>query len=272
LPVIRGDGPDRYLHARNLPWLSDAVSRSHPSPFEIGRSWAARLLDSGSLQGCGDVRLYPYRDAIWSVRLLFSPPVPCMASQSSSAHIGNLRPIQSADFSAIYAASGHHPPKISFSDDFLEMTCIGIRLDYIDGLGGVHEVRREPEDLIQSTAPGNIPLPGKVVVPHDTTALDIRNRCSLLMDAISRCLVLDRKDRYLQYPAPRDKFSREFRILCQAAVRSSEGVHGTFADWFNRNQSLLIRGRTLKESVLQGGDSAKSDGILSKLRVGPQMH
>ena len=84
----------------------------------------------------------------WSIHLLRTPPVPCMASQSSSAHIGNFRPVESADFSAIYAASGHHLPKISLSDDFLEMTCTGICLNYIDGLGGVHQERRAPEDLI----------------------------------------------------------------------------------------------------------------------------
>jgi len=187
----------------------------------------------------------------WSVRLSFSPPVPCMASVGT--HIGNMRPPSSGDSSTAYAACGDRLPLVAFSDNLREMTCSGALLGYIDGLGGVQEVRRSPEDGVQSTAPANIRSSGPSAGPKTTASATVDRECSLIVDAITRCLVLDRADRYLLHPAPTGAFSEDFRLLCRRAARDPRVVFPTFATWFEQNRNLLIRGHELEGLVL--GDS-----------------
>ncbi|KAK0656997.1 heterokaryon incompatibility protein-domain-containing protein [Cercophora newfieldiana] len=181
----------------------------------------------------------------WSIELLHSGPVPSMASQSARAHIGNLRPMHSIDFSCMYAACGSMGPRVRFSEDLLGMTCGGILVDRVDGLGGVRQVSQDAVHSAQSTSAVNARPPDGGVESHRNQATS-----TFLWGQIPCCLVLDRKDRYLRHRAPLLDFSRQFKTLCQLAVsQPAESVPVPFMEWFQRNKDLLIRGITLEEAI-----------------------
>jgi len=202
----------------------------------------------------------------WSIRLLHSGPVPCMASQSSRTHIGNFRPLHSMDSSAKYAASGEMgPANVSFSGDMFDMTCCGIVLDQVDGLGGVRQVRQDPLGLVQSTSVANARSRQGF---QWTTEEDIS---SIVWDKVPRCMVLDRHDRYLRHPAPVADFSRQFMILCQVAMQKPEAMYPPMAEWLEDNKHLLIHGTTLEEAIMRCGRGSVEEQpfyvkALSKLR------
>ena len=140
--------------------------------------------------------------------------VPLMASQSARTHIGNFRPLLNPPMpapytTAPYAAAGTSLPEITFSDDFRVLTCNAILIDHIDGLGGIEA---DSQSCVQSTSLINsrITMEADVEPVHSiqiSSDLD-----STLTDDIARSLVLDREDRYLSYPAPVERFRREFKI------------------------------------------------------------
>jgi hypothetical protein len=180
------------------------------------------------------------------------PPV--MASQSARGHIGNFRPIDRLSFKAAYAAAGVSLPQVIISTDLRTLTCQGIFVDGIDGIGGLkepfihwtgEEVYVEQEyPCVQSTSSKyyyNEPNDG--VSTSDT--LDADNQFHLL-ESIARCLVLDREDRYLCNSAPRGRFSSYFQGICLAAMETPKEVHALFLDWFQRNRTLRIQGRPLE--------------------------
>jgi hypothetical protein len=100
--------------------------------------------------------------------------VPVMASQSARPHIGNFRPLDKiplGDNPAFYASAGTTLPDVRFSDDLRLLSCKGILVDYVDGIGGLKLARRdwagstedpwkdsdwEVHDYINSTSPANI--------------------------------------------------------------------------------------------------------------------
>jgi len=188
--------------------------------------------------------------------------VPLMVSQSGRGHIANFRPILSQKplvSPPVYAAAGQEPPQVAFSDDFLQITCKGILIDHIDGLGGVQHQDGELVDssadpnLIQSEAPANLPSPsGQAKAPDDRTTL---------LTSIVRSLVLSRGDRYLSKPFPLAPFLHDLEYLASASFSSSSSTthhqndppsfaSRRFLPWFTLNKSLLIRGHTL-ESLCQ---------------------
>jgi hypothetical protein len=186
----------------------------------------------------------------WSVKLLHSGPVPCMASQSARAHIGNFRPMHSIDYSAVYAAYGSMGPNVCFSDNLREMTCGGVLIDHIDGLGGVRQVRKAPRDMVQSTSALNTgSQDGSMAYKPITT----EGAGTLIWSQLPLCLVLDRKDRYLRHPAPLLEFSRQFKALCRALARKTEtALPRPFTEWFQLTKDLLIRGVTVEKAALVG--------------------
>ncbi|KAK0632706.1 heterokaryon incompatibility protein-domain-containing protein [Immersiella caudata] len=188
----------------------------------------------------------------WSIQLLHSGPVPCMASQSARTHVGNFRPMHSIDFSAIYAAFGGMGPDVRFSDNLREMICGGILLDRVDGLAGVKQVRKAPVDLVQSTSAANVGSPDASARSQPTP----KGIGDLIWRQVPRCLVLDRKDRYLRHPAPILDFSSQFRSLCQAIVtKGKETLPIPFKEWFQLTKDLAIRGVTLQEATRTLGNS-----------------
>ncbi|KAK3681680.1 hypothetical protein B0T22DRAFT_472645 [Podospora appendiculata] len=203
----------------------------------------------------------------WSLRRRYSPPVLCMASQSAGQHIGNFRPLHSISFSCSYVASGNERPKVTFSEDLREMTCAGVFLDYVDGLGGVKQVRKDLVECVQSTSTTNAPSTSNADDASDARSTESRQAtCSLLLDCISRCLVLDRIDRYFRRPAPRRTYSREFQVLCRIAAERPADVYPTFSEWFKHNKDLRIGGITLEDSIHTTTPSGSMDASYSEPR------
>lgn len=145
---------------------------------------------------------------------------PLMVSQSHRQYIGNLRPVAQVDFTrshaSIYAASGTRSPQIRFSADFRQLSCRGVFLDHIDGLGGIGSLAKDYQpdleklshsSLIQSTSTTNtvrrLNHVEKATVHSGTASV---NSCPHSLDDVLRCLVLDRADRYLTYPAVASHF------------------------------------------------------------------
>lgn len=188
--------------------------------------------------------------------------MPVMASQSARTHIGNFRPksqIKLRSDAMVYAAAGNDPPlEVTFSDDFRSLTCKGISVGYVDGIGGLNVASRAsagkkefPEEdghgCINSTSSFNSPtgFEGNSETLHHNEINPVES--SKIIDDISRCLVLNRKDRYLTYATPPNYFYRDFQSLCLTAITRPANVNPQFLDWFQLNRSLHIRGHCLEE-------------------------
>jgi hypothetical protein len=131
------------------------------------------------------------------------------------------------------------------------LTCEGIFVDYIDGLGGLEDEHwagdqehvKHEHLCIQSTSPNNNSTGTK---DNSFQSVNLPPEPDLgLVEGISRCLVLDREDRYLRHPAPRGRFLRDFQAFCLAAIERPMDVDPVFSKWFQRNKSLYIRGHLL---------------------------
>jgi hypothetical protein len=185
--------------------------------------------------------------------------IPVMASQTAGL-IGNFRPTREIGVAATpYAAAGENqnPPLAKFSDDLRLLTCEGVLVDYVDGIGGLKVVRRHPDgrgenwdevhEVVESTSPANISL--ELGATDRTLDQNTReaDQSSTILENISRCLVLNRKDRYLSHPTPSGHFLADFQAFCLAAMHQPNEVHSRFLDWFKRNKSLHIQGHSLEE-------------------------
>jgi len=170
--------------------------------------------------------------------------IPVMASQGSSAGAGNFRPAWVEKSDVVYNASHGRHPVAHISKDFKILTCTGLVLDRIDGLGGSKDGdsgeivdSKDELSLEQSTSEHNI---------HENAQ---RNSTALLMETISRCLVLDRADRYLTETMAPGLFREDFKTYCKAYFQDPDekNIPTLFHEWFTRNKSLRIHGRTLED-------------------------
>ncbi|RDW69991.1 hypothetical protein BP5796_08388 [Coleophoma crateriformis] len=195
----------------------------------------------------------------WTVHVRCEP-VPVMASQSATLHIGNFRALGSIPGTARYNASKDLEPQVHFmtdvrwttgaegaviSDDVTLLLCRGIQLDTIDGLGGmVKAVSKEKEECIQSTEVKNLPR-------HKRGRRTISSRDSDILDVLVQSLVLDRSDRYLDHKlGSRDKtFGEEFLAACHGDMKTSATIQGQWKEWYALNKDLLIRGASFQERV-----------------------
>jgi hypothetical protein len=177
--------------------------------------------------------------------------IPLLVSQSGKKSVGNFRPVKGQDseyYSVVYAASGDRAPKIRLSANPKHLSCEGILIDTIDGLGGMEKAQEfQGLRLVQSTSPENINTRNKV--GHDSSVDQSDSLANKqLLDGIVRCLVLDRHDRYLGTPAPVKEFRENFQLLVASGHESKDyPPNQAFATWFQHNRSLLIRGHTLDQ-------------------------
>lgn len=130
--------------------------------------------------------------------------------------------------------------------DLAEMTCAGFLVDRIDGLGGVKPARHPLIELVQSTSTANSASETASLPEMDE---EMQDKSFLLFDRLSRCLSLDRQDRYLRHAAPRRRFSREFEVLCRTASDTPERVFPAFSHWYRHNRDLRIDGLNLSEAI-----------------------
>jgi hypothetical protein len=181
--------------------------------------------------------------------------VPLMASQSTRNQIGNFRPVKNItleDDASCYAAAGDTTPYVRFSDDMRFLYCRGVFVDYVDGVGGLTIESRDwtqPSDTL-SLQEISLQLDNSSSTFNSTRHAKDSEEALRLLHAISRCLVLGRKDRYLAYPTPPFKFGSDLIDLCMEASQRSAEIPPRFQDWYELNRSLLIGGRSLEELCL----------------------
>jgi hypothetical protein len=183
----------------------------------------------------------------WRATIDYASPVPLMASQSSTEHIGNFRPIRSISWKAKYDAPGSQLRKrayVTFSEDLKELWCDGVVLDTIHGLGGLDDRELRCQSFICAHE-GHVVLQSGV----DQTQAP---RATMLptdwLEAIAQSLVLGRQDKYLCYQAPQ-QYVTEFIQLCHACI-AEDPVDWSFSTWFDLNRSLKFGDQTL-EALIQ---------------------
>jgi len=167
--------------------------------------------------------------------------VPLLVSQSGNSDIDNFRPVDADNHSAVYAASGTEVPRIRSFEIFDQLPCEGIRVDTIDQLSDMPTAQGPPNaSLVQSASPEDRGPRGRFAYLQEPAA------STELLNDVVRCLVLDRKDRYLSTPAPVEQFREQFQLLAASNSPPSE-----FAQWFQRNKKFRIKGNTLEELCKQ---------------------
>ncbi|KAJ0124615.1 hypothetical protein J7T55_005954 [Diaporthe amygdali] len=151
-----------------------------------------------------------------------SRPVPSMVSEPSRPEIGNFHEIRDpqhgvVDPNLVYAASAGLPAEFSVSADSRRLTCKGIVIDIIDGLGPVGQ--RGPggrlygylnSTLIQSTSDANTTCLGPGSDPGQQPA-GSRAASLTILESLVRSLSLDRAGRYLMWPADVDGYVHQLR-------------------------------------------------------------
>jgi hypothetical protein len=126
-------------------------------------------------------------------------------------------------------------------------------LDYVDGLGrgGSETFTQSTSTLNNETAHGHngnhyqvvtAPDSGQDGNPPDSQVDD----ASQVLKRISRSLVLDRVDKYLNHPADAERISSELEAFCRTAEKDPESVHARFLTWYQQNRHLKIKGWTLE--------------------------
>ncbi|KAG4437090.1 hypothetical protein IFR05_007424 [Cadophora sp. M221] len=166
--------------------------------------------------------------------------MPVMAGQGSSEGTGNFRPTWLWSSVVAYRASRNETPLFTIDSSNKILTCTGIVIDTIDGMGGsiYDDAGKAIESLPlqQSTSNANLASPSSFT-------------SASLLKTISRCLVLNRQDRYLSQSMVPDLFYDDFLKFCKAYFKrpTSSKVLVYFREWFNTNKSLSIGGQTLED-------------------------
>jgi len=107
----------------------------------------------------------------------------------------------------------------------------------------------EVYECINSKSPANVAYPEATREDHpkDHATLDCLFK---ILETIKRCLLLDRKDRYLSYPTPPGYLLEEFLALCLSSLRTPSDVEPPFRDWFEMTKNFQIQGYSLQELCL----------------------
>jgi hypothetical protein len=142
---------------------------------------------------------------------------------------------QEEDAPVAYSASADIPPTVEFSSDLTMLSASGLLVATIDGLGYAMDNNYVPVNLIQSRAEANQVGAGSC-------------NGSSLREAIARALLLDR---YKSRPVYPSYCNPAFDEIALRAVHSIKDSYSFFPNWFQKNRSFLIRGRSLQEWVLE---------------------
>ncbi|KAK8023811.1 hypothetical protein PG993_011877 [Apiospora rasikravindrae] len=173
--------------------------------------------------------------------------IPLMVSHSSNTHVGNLRGPRYLEYdpTIYYSASRSRAAVYAFQGPTL--LAHGAIIDEVDGLAGSKDSK-----LVRSSIWDAVPL---------CNCSDSTYSPTEILKIVCRCLVLDRKDRCLQYPMPTEEFFHDFILLCAMLVaESSPSIPIELQEWFERTRSLQIHGRPF-EIILR--DSIRANDGLS---------
>lgn len=190
-----------------------------------------------------------------------SRPVPSMVSEPSRPEIGNFREFDDprhgvVDPQLVYAASAGLPADFSISaDKRRRLTCKGVVIDVIDGLGPVGQYGSSgimesyaSSTLVQSTSDANTKLRG----PNSSTT------SYSIIEYFVRSLPLDRAGKYLMWPADVDGYVCQLRNHLRGLAHL---IHeGVVVQLITANSDLLVKGASLWEHIkLVGRSSDKSE-------------
>ncbi|KAF1966268.1 hypothetical protein BU23DRAFT_487264 [Bimuria novae-zelandiae CBS 107.79] len=192
----------------------------------------------------------------WRVYTEFASPVPLMASQSASEHIGNFRPLHGQNWKAMYDAPGPRlqaQANVRFHQNLKEIWCNGIILDTVKSLGSLHDCEPRCKSFVCAR---DKPLHGLLQEKEDSrTRNPIPPDPIRLLGSIARSLVLDRQDKYLRFVAP-EYYISDFLLVCNACLDSetlSGATEGSpdpaFAAWFQQNRHLRFGPYTLEQLI-----------------------
>lgn len=151
-----------------------------------------------------------------------SRPVSSMVSEPSRPEIGNFREIRDpqhgvVDPDLVYSASAGLPAEFSVSADSRRLTCKGVVIDIIDGLGPVGLYSPDGKlngysssTLVQSTSDVNTKSQGP---GHNTEEQDEGKYPASysIVESLVQSLTLDRAGRYLMWPADVDGYVHKLR-------------------------------------------------------------
>jgi hypothetical protein len=202
----------------------------------------AAVIDQGNEKGV------PTWAPDWSTTIDFASPVPLMASQSACEHIGNFRPLRSTRWEAMYDAPGTHlreEAAVSFSDDLKVLSCNGVVLDTVHGLGGLDEQELRCRSFFCNETDHVLMQSGQ----FRQSNLVVARPPMELLEAITRSLVIDRQDKYLCFKAP-VHYINDFLFLCHACMDGNP-VDGGFSTWFEHNRHLYFGNASLEDLVSQ---------------------
>ncbi|KAK6438481.1 hypothetical protein LTR95_005317 [Oleoguttula sp. CCFEE 5521] len=173
---------------------------------------------------------------------------PLLVSQAANHRIGSLRPKDAMDNPpdcAVYAASGDRQPSVAFSEDYKRLTCRGLVIDYVDGLGAMVD-GSDPENTIQvasliaATSHCNTASSANIAAGRGPS--EARNDIAL-------SLVLDRRDWCFQYPASADFIISHLLTAIadyDAGKRARNFRIKEFRAWLELNGDFLVRGHGLR--------------------------
>lgn len=153
-----------------------------------------------------------------------SRPVPSMVSEPSRPEIGNFHEIRDPllhgvpDPDLVYAASAGLPAEFSVSTDSRHLTCEGIVIGIIDGLGPVGQYRPDGKlggysssTLVQSSSDANAKPQKPDSAPDERPPAGGLAASYAVVGSLVRSLSLDRAGRYLMRPADVDGYVYQLR-------------------------------------------------------------
>ncbi|KUI55525.1 Heterokaryon incompatibility protein 6, OR allele [Cytospora mali] len=248
------DPRDRIWAVYGLACSEDRQMIGHPTYAYDIKTLYTNLVKAfvekyGSLDIIGYAQLFRSRDPDWPSwipdwRVEVQPlVVSLMVSQSPEETLATFRPATSLHRregmkvreKILFKAAGDEPPIPQMWDTPGYLTCRGVLLDYIDGIGGMKH--GDTAHGIDSTSAIN------------TMAANPQER-ERLRDSVARSLTLNRQDQYHESSAPVRQYSRELQHLaaaCKDRVRGRGHVPTWFLAWWMMNSDLRIRGFTLRD-------------------------
>lgn len=152
-----------------------------------------------------------------------SRPVPSMVSEPSRPEIGNFHEIRDPQHGVVnpnlvYAASADLPAEFSVPADSRRLTCKGIVIDNIDGLGPVGQYRPDGKlggysgsTLVQSSSEANAKPRGPDSAPDEQQPASCIAASYAVVESLVRVMSLDRAGRYLMWPADVDGYVYQLR-------------------------------------------------------------
>ncbi|KAF2740972.1 hypothetical protein EJ04DRAFT_547954 [Polyplosphaeria fusca] len=195
-----------------------------------------------------------------------SSPVPLMASQSASEHIGNFRPLQSQSWKAIWDAPGstlRRRVNVRFHENLKEMWCDGVLLDTVDGLAGIDGCEtRCRANVCKSNGHAMIDASELTTPSNDKTVMNFLD----IVRTVARCLSLDRGDKYMRFQAP-EQYVSDFLMLCYRCMYEEEAeVDPLFKTWFDQNRRLAVAG------IRSVAGSWRLEDVIKNLVDGEEMY